>query len=134
MVFPSVNSTIALDALGFWVLLWTAKHVMADFVLQTKWMALGKEARRGWALPLLVHCAIHGALALGLILILQPRLWFLALADFAVHLAVDRCKGFVVATFALTPARSLFWWLLGVDQAIHHLTNFALAVVLAVNG
>jgi hypothetical protein len=134
MVFPQVNSMIALNSLGFWILLLTAKHVMADFILQNRWMALGKEAPRGWALPLLVHCSIHGALAIGLILVFEPRFWFLGLADFVIHLAADRTKGFLTATFRLTPADAWFWWLLGIDQAIHHLTNFALAVILAFNG
>jgi len=134
MIIPGVNSAIALGSLSFWLLLFTAKHVLGDFFLQNSWMATGKEARGGWALPLLVHCAIHGALAIGIILVFAPRFWFLGLADFAIHLAVDRGKGFLTAAFALTPAQKWFWWLLGVDQALHHLTNFALAVLLAVNG
>jgi hypothetical protein len=134
MIFPGVNSAIALSSLGFWVLLLTAKHVLGDFILQNKWMAMGKEARNGWALPLLVHCSIHAGLALGLILVFQPRLWFLALVDFVIHLAVDRCKGALVLAFGLKPVDTWFWWLLGVDQSIHQLTNFALAVLLAFNG
>jgi hypothetical protein len=62
---------------------------------------------------------------------LAPAFWFLGLVDFAIHLATDRAKGYCVASFRLTGEDSWFWWLLGIDQAIHHLTDFGLALVLA---
>jgi hypothetical protein len=133
MILPDMSSQIAVGALTFWMLVFAVKHVIADFVLQTSWMATGKDAKTGWALPLLVHCAIHGTLALAILLALAPRLWFLALADFVVHLIIDRAKGFCVAKFNVTMDHQWFWWLIGIDQALHHLTGFGLAVVLAAN-
>jgi len=50
-----------------------------------------------------------------------------------VHLIIDRAKGFCVATFNVTMEHQWFWWLIGIDQALHHLTGFALAVILAAN-
>ncbi len=94
---------------------------------------MGKHAKTGWARPLLVHCAIHAALATGILLVFAPKLWFLGLADFVVHLIIDRAKGFCVATFNVTMEHQWFWWLIGIDQALHHLTGFALAVILAAN-
>ena len=38
------------------------------------WMAMGKDAKTGWALPLLVHCAIPGALATAILLVFEHRL------------------------------------------------------------
>ncbi len=64
------------------MLLLTFKHVIADFVLQNGWMAYGKDQKKGWALPLLVHCLIHLAVAMVLILIVAPKFWFVALIDF----------------------------------------------------
>jgi|SRR5688500_8297194 hypothetical protein len=133
MILPDMSSQIAVGALTFWMVVFAVKHVIADFVLQTSWMATGKDAKTGWALPLLVHCAIHGALATAILLALAPRLWFLALADFVVHLIIDRAKGFCVARFNVTMDHQWFWWLIGIDQALHHLTGFGLAVVLAAN-
>jgi hypothetical protein len=130
MTFPA-DLSIPLGALILWMLALTAKHVLCDFFLQTPWMALGKDAATGWAKPLLVHCAIHGVVATLILLALAPPWWFLGLVDFAIHLSADRAKGFCVARFNLTSHDSWFWWLLGIDQAIHHLTDFGFAVLLA---
>ena len=56
----------------------TVKHVVADFVLQNSWMAIGKDQKTGWALPLLAHCRVHLAVAMALILMIAPRFWFVA--------------------------------------------------------
>lgn len=133
MTLPAMSSQVAVGALTFWMVIFAIKHVIADFILQTSWMATGKDAKSGWALPLLVHCAIHGALALAILLALAPRLWVLAVVDFALHLVIDRAKGFCVANFRVTQESQWFWWLIGIDQALHHLTGFVLAVVLAAN-
>src|SRR5258707_90953 len=85
-----MSSSVPVGALVGWMLLLTAKHVIADFFLQNTWMAVGKDQRRGWALPLLAHCLVHLAVAMVLILIVAPRFWFVALIDFAIHIAVDR--------------------------------------------
>lgn len=133
MTLPDMSSQIAVGALTSWMIVFAIKHVIADFFLQTSWMAMGKDAKTGWALPLLVHCAIHGVLAVAILLVLAPRFWYLGLADFVVHLIIDRVKGFCVATFNVTSDHQWFWWLIGIDQTLHHLTGFGLAVVLAAN-
>ena len=116
-----------------WMLLLTFKHVIADFVLQTAWMAQGKDQKHGWALPLLVHCLVHLAVALPLILIVAPKFWFVAFIDFAIHITIDRAKGWTVAHYGVTQASRWFWWLIGIDQALHHLTGFFLAIYIVAN-
>lgn len=133
MSLPSLSSSVPLGALIGWMLLLTVKHIIADFVLQNGWMAYGKDQKKGWALPLLVHCLIHLSVALALILIVAPRFWFLAFVDFAVHISVDRAKGLVSSHFKLTPEHPWFWTVIGVDQALHHLTDFALSIFMAAN-
>src|SRR5436189_77353 len=108
-----MSSSVPVGALVGWMLLLTAKHVVADFFLQNTWMAVGKDQKRGWALPLLAHCLVHLAVAMVLILIVAPRFWFVALIDFAIHIAVDRAKGFCVSTFAVKQEHQWFWWLIG---------------------
>src|SRR5512135_3917129 len=98
-----MSSAVPVEALIGWMLLLTFKHIIADFVLQNSWMAHGKDQKTGWALPLLVHCLIHLAVALVLILIVAPRFWFVAVIDFAVHITVDRAKGICSARFRMTP-------------------------------
>ncbi|MEI2559158.1 DUF3307 domain-containing protein, partial [Acinetobacter pittii] len=75
------------------MLLLTAKHIIADFMLQNAWMAIGKDQKTGWAMPLLAHCLVHLAVALALILVVAPRFWYVAFVDFVIHIIVDRCKG-----------------------------------------
>ena len=129
-----MSSSVQVGALIGWMLLLTLKHVIADFVLQTSWMALGKDQKKGWALPLLAHCLVHLAVALALFLIIAPRFWFLAFVEFAIHITVDRAKGLCSSTFDVTLEHPWFWTLIGVDQALHHLTDFGLAIYIASNG
>ncbi|HWV96658.1 MAG TPA: DUF3307 domain-containing protein [Xanthobacteraceae bacterium] len=133
MLFPNMASTVTVGALVGWMLALTLKHVIADFLLQTHWMAAGKDSKTGWAAPLLVHCLIHGVLTTALVAALAPRWWYLGLVDFAIHLVLDRAKGFCVAHFDVTPTHRWFWWLIGIDQSLHHLTGFGLAILLAAN-
>lgn len=129
-----MSASIAVGPLVGWMLALTVKHVVADFFLQNSWMALGKDQKTGWALPLVTHCAIHGVLTTALVLAVDPRLWFLGLIDFIIHIAVDRAKGLCVSTFNVTPEHQWFWWLIGIDQALHHLTDFGLSIFAAANG
>lgn len=103
-----------------------AKHYLADFVLQTEWMARGKERAEGWLWPLCTHAGCHAALTLGIALLLLPRLWWLALVDFAIHFAIDRGKALVALRIRPVPAQARFWWLLGFDQLLHGLTDLGL--------
>ena len=129
-----MSSSVPVGVLIGWMLVLTFKHVIADFVLQTSWMALGKDQKTGWALPLLAHCLVHFAVAMVLILIIAPRFWFLAFVDFAIHITVDRAKGLCASTFDVTVEHPWFWTLIGVDQALHHLTDFGLSIYMAANG
>ena len=119
-----MSSAVPVEALIGWMLLLTVKHIIADFVLQTAWMAHGKDQKHGWALPLLVHCLVHLAVALPLILIVAPKFWFVALIDFAIHITVDRAKGLVSANLGVNHEHPWFWTLIGVDQAKECLAAF----------
>jgi hypothetical protein len=128
-----MSSSVAVGALVGWMLVLTVKHVIADFVLQTSWMAIGKDQKTGWALPLLAHCLVHLAVALAVILIIAPRFWFVAFIDFAIHITVDRAKGLCSSKLGVTQEHPWFWTLIGVDQALHHLTGFGLSIFMAAN-
>jgi len=128
-----MSSSIVVGPLVGWFLVLTVKHIIADFFLQNSWMALGKDQKTGWALPLLAHCLVHLAVSMLLILIIAPKFWFVAVIDFAIHILVDRAKGLCVSTFNVTPEHQWFWWLIGIDQALHHLTGFGLSIFRAAN-
>jgi hypothetical protein len=112
------------------MLLFIVKHLVADFFLQTSWMALGKERVEDWLKPLTAHAAIHAIGTLLLCLALAPALIWLAGIDFVVHCAIDRGKGLLGRRFSATPDKTVFWWLLGIDQSLHALTHFLFALAL----
>ena len=128
-----MSSSVAVGALVGWMLVLTVKHIIADFVLQNSWMAIGKDQKTGWALPLLAHCLVHLAVAMALILMIAPRFWFVAIIDFVIHLIVDRAKGLCTSIFGVNHEHPWFWTLIGVDQALHHLTGFGLSIFMAAN-
>jgi E3 ubiquitin-protein ligase DOA10 len=130
-----MSSQVPVGALVGWMLLLTAKHIIADFMLQNSWMAIGKDQKTGWALPLLAHCLVHLVTALLLIVVVSPRFWFVAFIDFFIHILVDRAKGICASSFGVTleSGHPWFWTLIGVDQALHHLTGFGLSIFMAAN-
>jgi hypothetical protein len=60
-----------------------------------------------------------------------PDLFWLGAVDFVIHCAIDRAKAEVVRRSGATPVKASFWWLLGLDQTLHHLTHFGFILVLA---
>ena len=124
--------TISVVWLVVLYVMFVVKHVLADFLFQTSWMATGKARSQGWLVPLATHAGIHAALTLLLMLVLLPSLWWLCLVDFAVHSIVDRGKTLATRGFGLTEKDSAWWWLMGIDQALHELTHFAFVIALLV--
>ena len=131
-VIPSLPSDAARTVAVLTVLgmVFATKHVLADFILQTTWMARGKERPDGWAPPLLAHASCHAVLTLAIALVTVPRLWWLSLIDLAVHLAIDRGKTLLAQRGGWHADQPQFWWLLGFDQYLHQLTNLWLAAAL----
>ena len=130
--FPSLPSdaaptVVAVTGLG---MAFATKHVLADFIFQTNWMARGKEQPSGWGPPLLAHALCHAVLTFAIALVTVPRLWWLSLVDLGVHLAIDRSKTLLAQRGHLRPDQARFWWLLGFDQYLHQLTNLSLAAAL----
>ena len=122
---------VATLPLAAFILYFTAKHLVADYLLQTAAMVAGKDGRRGWIAPLSIHAGIHAGGTLLLVIAVEPALWWLAPLDFAVHAGIDRAKSILGGHGAWGPDESRFWWLHGADQAAHHLTHFLYVLVLA---
>ena len=100
------------------------KHFIADFILQNNYML--KKIRPGWdfILPLALHCLLHAGLTLVICLFYRPSVWWLALVDFGVHFATDRIRSGPRYLGRYNDVhQTLFWWILGLDQLIHHLTH-----------
>lgn len=111
--------------------LFILKHYVADFLLQTSWMAAGKERSTNWIAPLAAHCAVHGALTGVIVVAVAPSLWWLAMVDFVVHATIDRSKGLIAKRFGFVSFTDVRWWrLFGADQSLHELTHLAYVLVL----
>jgi hypothetical protein len=120
------------------------KHFVADYPLQNAFM-LGKF-KDGWAfaLPLAAHAGVHALFTFCIAFSVTNRSLLsalLALADFVIHFMMDRIKAgkkylgrFKPLTAEKFPTASkeekrqneFFWWSLGFDQMIHHLTHYAI--------
>jgi hypothetical protein len=127
-----LQQSIALWWFVFLSALFIMKHFVADFLLQTGWMAFGKERDKEWRMPLAVHAGIHGVATLLICLAIAPQLAWLGAVDFAVHTLVDRGKALATRACGARPEHAIYWWLLGFDQALHHLTDLGFVCALAI--
>ena len=114
------------------LIIFQIKQLVADFLLQTTWMANGKEQPSGWFPPLLAHVAVHTAATALIFAALAPAYIWVAAVDFVVHFGIDRAKGLLNRVFDNNTAKTGFWWLLGIDQTLHHLTHIGYALLIAV--
>ena len=109
-----------------------AKHMAADFFLQTPYQYLNKGT---YGHPGgLLHSAIHVALTPLVYLVIAPASLLLvagiALGEFAVHYHIDWAKEQIVRRNGWTPQSGGFWNALGIDQLLHGLTYLAIVGVL----
>jgi hypothetical protein len=130
VIVPQLGPPVPLWSFCILLLVMAVKHYVADFQLQTSWIAHGKERRTGWFAPLAVHVLCHAALTLIIVLLVAPRLWWLALVDLVVHAVIDRCKTMIGLKGGWDMRRPQYWWLLGFDQMLHQFTNIALVAAI----
>jgi uncharacterized protein DUF3307 len=129
-VIDSLGLSLPLAKIVSVYLLFRIKHLMADYLLQTTWMARGKEQAVGWAGALCAHAAVHASGTTAIALAFAPSLWWLGVVDFVLHAMIDKSK---TLWGPRQPSEPVFWWAHGIDQEAHHLTHFAfvIAIVLA---
>jgi len=100
-----------------------AKHFVADYLLQPRWMIAGKASfsRPGGY----VHVAIH---ALGSLLVLVPAgvsiatITGLVIAEAIAHYIIDYAKARWSLAHPSDPERKAYWAAHGADQFMHQLT------------
>lgn len=125
-------STSVFVPLLFMLIAFQLKHFIADFPLQNAYM-LGKFKKKGWVLPLASHCGVH-ALLTGFILILTGLIpiWLvlsMMAFDFTIHFIMDRIKASpsMLGRYDIKDKR--FWWSLGLDQMVHHITHYIILFI-----
>lgn len=124
------------------LVIYQVKHFVCDYPLQGKYM-LGKFLPGNqWILPLLAHVGVHGVATFLIALCFKAKIAFLvALFDMALHFCMDRIKAspnmlgrfkpltketYPTADAAAIKGNTYFWWSLGLDQGVHHLTHYAI--------
>lgn len=109
------------------MLLLQAKHVAADYLLQSSYMVLNKGTyghRAG-----LLHAGLHAILTLGVLALAGVSaglLALIALSEGVLHYHIDWGKEAVTRRFRLGPDKIGFWYLHGLDQALHQATYVAI--------
>jgi hypothetical protein len=109
-----------------------AKHLVADFLLQTSYQAANKG--RYGHIAGLTHAFNHVILTPSVFLILPPSSLQLGLgilaAEYVWHYHQDWAKDKVTHALELTPSDTGFWWGIGIDQFLHYMTYLAIIYVL----
>ena len=95
-------------------------------------MAHGKERPEGWFAPLFAHVCVHAVATAIIFAAVAPAYIWIAVVDFVIHFAIDRAKGLLNRAFDTGPSKTGFWWLIGIDQTMHHLTHLGFALIIAV--
>jgi len=110
------------------LVIFQVKHFLCDFPLQGKYM-LGKFKKVGWMKPLFAHTAVH-SVATFIISLAFTQTFVLSLAlaafDFVIHFIMDRVKASPDLLGRFDIKNKYFWWSLGLDQSVHHLTHYAI--------
>ena len=114
------------------LIIFQIKHFMSDFPLQNEYM-LGKMKKKGWIFPLFSHVLVHGLFTLLILLIFSPTLWWLCLVDIVIHFIIDRIKASPNMLNRFPVENKFFWWSLGIDQMIHHLTHYFIIYMIITN-
>lgn len=109
------------------------KHFLADYLFQGKYM-LGKfKGGTEWILPLLAHASVHAAFTFVISFIFVQKLstaFCLSVLDLVIHFLMDRIKASPNLLGRFKPDSKYFWWALGFDQMVHHLTHYFIIIYL----
>lgn len=115
------------------LVLFQAKHFLCDYIWQTPYM-LGKFKEKGWVEPLLAHVCVHGMATFTIAFIFTGGFGtgliyycvLLTILDIVIHFAMDRIKASPELLGRFNVQQKEFWWSLGLDQMVHHLTHYGL--------
>lgn len=107
------------------------KHFIVDFPLQPRWMYANKGTfgHPGG----IAHAVLHGAVTLAILVmsgIDRDIALFLVTWEVALHYLIDWAKMTLNKRMGWAPnTAEAFWWLLGLDQWLHHACYVAIVIV-----
>ncbi|WP_163846123.1 DUF3307 domain-containing protein [Pseudooceanicola aestuarii] len=112
--------------------LFQVKHLLADYILQTGDMVAKKGIYGN--LVGISHSVIHAVLTIPVLLLVgQPVLVVavVVLVEFVVHYHIDWAKNQLSGRLRLGTTDREYWFLTGIDQALHQMTYVGILYVLA---
>ncbi|SDB07019.1 DUF3307 domain-containing protein [Bauldia litoralis] len=107
------------------------KHFICDYPLQTHYQ-LKNKGTYGHPGGIL-HSGIQALGTIAAFIAVPPTLGLgvaIVVGEFLVHYHVDWIKANVMRRAGYTSDQSQFWWAIGADQLIHHLTYVAIGGIL----
>jgi hypothetical protein len=107
------------------------KHFIFDYPLQTAYH-LRNKGTYGHPGGIL-HSGLHILGTSAIFLVVTPSLPLAAVilgGEFVLHYHIDWSKDHITRWIRATAHDRTFWWAIGFDQLLHHLTYVAIAVVL----
>ena len=107
------------------------KHFLCDYPLQTKYQVTNKGT---YGHPGgIIHSGLHVIGTSVAFLVITPTFAVgaaILVGEFLVHYHIDWAKDQVMRRTGLTSTDSAFWWTLGTDQLLHHLTYVGITAIL----
>ncbi len=107
------------------------KHFICDYTLQSSYQLLNKGTylHPGG----LLHAGLHALFTTSAFFVVRPTLALgigIIVGEFLVHYHIDWAKEQLIKFMGWTPMQGPFWWALGFDQLLHHLTYIVIALLL----
>lgn len=107
------------------------KHFVCDYPLQTSYQLLNKGTylHPGGIL----HSSLHALFTILVFLIAPPTIAVgiaIVVGEFLVHYHIDWLKDRLTKRNGWVATRKEFWWAIGADQLLHHLTYLVIAAIL----
>lgn len=107
------------------------KHFLCDYPLQTRYQVLNKGTylHPGG----IIHSATHALLTMPVFLIAVPTFALgaaIVVGEFLIHYHIDWSKEQIIRRNGWSATQRQFWWAIGADQLLHHLTYLVIAALL----
>jgi hypothetical protein len=107
------------------------KHFICDYPLQTPYQLLNKGT---YGHPGgIIHSGIHALATAMIFLVVTPTLLLgatIMIGEFLLHYHTDWAKDQITKGMGVTAKDRAFWWAIGADQLVHHLSYIVIAGVL----
>ncbi|MCB1487779.1 MAG: DUF3307 domain-containing protein [Bauldia sp.] len=107
------------------------KHFVCDYPLQTSYQ-LNNKGKYGHPGGIL-HSGIQAAGTLFAFIAVTPTLFLgaaIVVVEFLIHYHTDWAKANFIRQAGYEVSDAKFWWAIGADQLVHHLTYIAIAGIL----